>query len=513
MVSDIIEQLNSCLGELETKINNLEKSPYRIYELVEYDTISLFHKFNLSFKDFIKEFDRSSASHLLSLEGISKRHLELSNRYEKLLNSQINYLKECVNYEGNFITDYPPVTLTEYNSKEVLDYYIQNLDDEKDSKGKPLYKIGINKNDLWILFDLKEPQKAYQLQSDQINEDNHRTFFKLLKNLMRIHTLMCVVCEYPDDKIFDFDIKVCEIINALEKGLRKYAHEVGRDIERDLKRIAQKLKTHRNAPLTPDVWGRVMDWEDEMYNSAINTQVGEVDDKYLENIGTTVLELTSNYSLLQKIKSTCLDDELFDIELSINTHNLLSSLNADNLDVFYELVLRRNIIQREMFPDQLRDKYEEWLNKSDEQQDATTEREELSEARQSKLTEIIEILKRGNWKEPATTDNIEQLLNTVFGKDTSLLDDDDKPQCEKIWGLVESGRGKREIIVSANLAGYFAEQSLLKGSPKVISNDLYGKNNDQSSNINKGKEKNCSPSFAGIVPFLNKYINKIIRQK
>ena len=136
----------------------------------------------------------------------------------------------------------------------------------------------------------------------------------------------------------------------------------------------------------------------------------------------------------------------------------------------------------------------------------------LNKTRIAKLDEIIEILQKGNWKEPATTENIVQLLNTIYGKDLSMLDDEDTQLYEKMWELIEHGRGERIEIVSANFAGYFAEQNLLKGSPQKISNDLFG-NNNHINNINKGKSGNRSIAFDEVIPFLNKYVNKIILQK
>ena len=134
---------------------------------------------------------------------------------------------------------------------------------------------------------------------------------------------------------------------------------------------------------------------------------------------------------------------------------------------------------------------------------------------QSKLDEIIGILQKGDWKLPATADNVKLLLNTVFGKDTSLLDEGDIDECEKMWALVEGGKGKdRKVIVSAKLAGFMGrEENLMKNDgPKAISDELFGKHNSQVSAINKGK-LGCSNDFDAVIPFLKKYIDKIIRKK
>lgn len=138
----------------------------------------------------------------------------------------------------------------------------------------------------------------------------------------------------------------------------------------------------------------------------------------------------------------------------------------------------------------------------------------LSEARQSKLDEIIEIFKNGNWKQPATEDNIEQLLNAIFGKDVSLLDEEDVLKCEDVWDFFENGRtgnSRRLEVATANLAGYFCKENLLIGTPTTINVDLFG-NNSMISSFNKGYRQECSQKFSVIIPFIEKYIIKIIRK-
>lgn len=506
------DELIRVLDEIDAKIKRLENSPNRAFVLIEYDTLSSFHWFNLCFKQFWDDFDRHSASQLLQYQNIVDTFSELSNRYVKLLREQIGYLGGVIDFNGKCVKNLPPVIFSEDNSKDVIGYYEECCKYEKDEEGKPLYTIRVDRDMHSEVIDGKNvPIDFYLFESDTLNDGHYKSLLGMHNCLNNIYLLMCTVCSYPERLIYGFQLDQEDIISALENGLRQYAMEVGKKVERDLKKIAQELKPSRNVPLTPDVWGQVMQREDEMYEQAIYTQVGEIDDKFLENISATKILLIDNYSLLEKVKTTCLDGEFFDIELSIGTHNLLSSLNADNLDLFYELVLRRNIIQREMFPNELGDKYEEWLNPTDERQLEEGEDTGLSDVRQAKLDEIIGILQKGNWKQPATADNVEQLLNTVFGKDTSLLDDGDTDDIEKMWSLVETGGGERMVIVPANFAGFFAEENLLAGSPKEISNALFG-NGNQVNNINKGNSNRCSAAFRVTIPILKKYIDIIIRQ-
>lgn len=510
------EEIVRELGDIDAKIKQLENSPNRAFVLVEYETLSSFHFFNLFFKQFWDEFDRHSASQLLLYQKIVKSYSELSDRYVSLLREQIDYLESVVDIKNKCLEYLPPVIFSEDNTTDVIGYYMECFKEEKDEDGKPLYHIDLDKDTASETINGKEvPIDLYLFENDKLNDGYYNSLYGLHSCLKGIYDLMCVLSSYPEQLLSDNTPNQEDIINAIDKGLRKYAKEIGRRVERDLRKTAQSLKPSRNAPLTPDVWGRVMQEEDDLFDLAINGKLEENKEKRFDYIFEAQRKhWTENYPLLQKIKTTCLDGELFDIRLAIETHQLLSSLNADNLDLFYELVLRRNIIQREMFPDELEDKYEDWANPIEEQQPVEDEDTGLDAARQSKLDEIIGILKKGDWKQSVTAENIELLLNTVFGKDTSLLDKEDIDNCKKMWSLVEGGKGKdRKVIVSAKLAGFMGrEENLMKNDgPKAISDELFGKHNSQVSAINKGK-LGCSNDFDAVIPFLKKYIDKIIRQ-
>lgn len=508
-----IDELNRELDDLKAKIKQLEKSPNRTFVLIEYETLSSFHYFNLCFKQFWDEFDRHSASQLLLLHKFVNIHSELSDRYVSLFREQIDYLEEVIDFKGECVKELPPVLLSEDNKTDVIGHYKDCFKDYTDEEGKPLYEIDLDRDTCSEVVNGKTvPIDFYMFRSDKLNAVHYKGLLGIYNCLDSIFDLMCVICSYPTELLSGYKPTQKDIIFALENELRQYTKEVSINVERDLRKKAQNLKPSRNSSLTSDVWGKVMEEEDKLFDLAISDSFGENTETLFENISATKDQLVENFSLLQKIKTTCLDEELFDIRLAVETHQLLSSLNADNLDLFYELVLRRNIIQREMFPEELRAKYDEWLNPSEELKPEDDEGTELSAGRQSKLDEIIGILKNGKWKEPATPDNIELLLNAVFGKDVSSLEESDIAKCKDMWSFVEGGGGERMLVVPANFAGFFLEENLLSGTPKQISNDLFGKNNNQSNNINKGKSDYSSITFNEIRPFLKKYTDKIIRQ-
>lgn len=361
------DELIRLLEDIENKIKYLENSPNLAFELIEYDTINSFHNYNLCFQKFRNTFNHNSASQLLLFLKVVNTHVDLSKRYEKLFRDQLNELLKIIDFEHDCVRNLSPVIFCEDNNSDILEVYKRSCKNKTDEGGKPLYDIVLDKDyHSEEIGGKEEPVNFFRFRSDNLNNYHCDSLFSLYKSLLYMFDLVCAVCTYPSELLSDIVLDKEELLSSLEKELRQYAKEVGSNVERDLRKIAQNLKSSRNSSLTPDVWGRVMEEEDKLFDMAISDSWGENADRRLEHISATKEQLRDNYSLLHKIKCTCLDEELFDIRHSVETHNLLLSLNADNLELFYELVLRRNIIQREMFPEKLRAKYEEWVNSHEE---------------------------------------------------------------------------------------------------------------------------------------------------
>ena len=289
---------------------------------------------------------------------------------------------------------------------------------------------------------------------------------------------------------------------------RTYGERILRGLKEDLNK---HYKVNRTDPYTPELWGELLNAEEEALTMASKGELFECDDVKQEHWGKEMkVKMTKNGKLMGLIVTMCSTDELFDFAKAEIEHQFIALLTADNLPLFSEIIIRRNLIQCEMNP-KLKAQHEKWLNASDEDEAEEVEEKGLNKARLPKLDEMIKTLKNGKWKQPATAENIELLLNTVFGRDTSSMDDGDASLCEKMWTLVEGGSGERMLIVPANLAGFFSEENLLAGSPTEISNDLFG-NGTHVNNINKGNSNRCSKAFSEVIPFLRKYIDKMIRQ-
>ena len=355
------QELIHALGKIEAQIKQIEKSPNRMFVLTEYDTLSSFHCFNLCLKEFWEKFDCNSAIQLLLFKKIMTTYSELRSRYESLFNVQMNYLDNVLDLDGKRMRDWTSFKFREYGT-DVIGFYNEFLKDYKYDEDEPFFKLEPERSPRTLyLDDAGKTTQPHLFHSNTLDYLHYACLCDLKECLVCFYKLMSIVSHYPNQLVSDYEFSTDDIIYALEKGLYYYAKKEGWKVERDLKKTAQELKPNRNESLVSVVWGLVMKKEDELYDLVISGGSDTKEEKFLENFIAKKEQLTLNSSLLQIIKKTCLDEELFDIQESVITHQLLSSLDADNLNLFYELVLRRNIIQREMYPDKLRPKYDTWL--------------------------------------------------------------------------------------------------------------------------------------------------------
>jgi hypothetical protein len=364
------EKLIRVLDEIDAQIKYIENSPHRVFILMENTTISLFHGFNMTFKYYWKRLDPNSASQLFKYMEILKRFSEMCDSYENMLAEQIDYFSGMKDLYNKRVDRYPLEIFSEERLNDYIGYYQEYIGDNYGGSLDTLYQISATTREAFSKRYERSSQQTnyYELSCDILYDLQNNALENTSRCLYTLFTIMNYVKLYPQVIACYTPIQE-DIIKALETEFRQFVIEKEIIVERDLQKTAQVLKPIRNAQLTPDVWGKVMEEEDDLYRLAITGQLEENKEKRFENIFEEQRKkLTYNATLLQTIKNTAFDGELFDICLSVEKHNLLTSLNSNNLDLFYELILRRNIIQREMFPDKLRAKYEDWLNPSKNRQ-------------------------------------------------------------------------------------------------------------------------------------------------
>ena len=144
--------------------------------------------------------------------------------------------------------------------------------------------------------------------------------------------------------------------------------------------------------------------------------------------------------------------------------------------------------------------------------DEVEEEDMLSEQDSKILEEIIALVNIGDWKSPATTENVGLFFRTLFGCNKSMLDKEDVGEVNKFvsfFKIGKTGENSRVNISFANMIGYFINNSLLDNSPKKVSQQFF-KNENLVNNINKGKNGGGSAQFKGLIPLMDKYRKRII---
>lgn len=160
--------------------------------------------------------------------------------------------------------------------------------------------------------------------------------------------------------------KPAEYKKILEDGLRDYSQSNGRVLMEQLELATKHFKQKRSEPLSPDVWGNLMKEEDNFLRSVIDCEQPTLDTTIGEVLGYTDFEeLKANAPLVRAILKASRDEKVFDLDLAAKEPiNLFDVITPDNLYLFMKIVLRRNLIQCQMFP-HMNEAYELWLDGED----------------------------------------------------------------------------------------------------------------------------------------------------
>lgn len=131
--------------------------------------------------------------------------------------------------------------------------------------------------------------------------------------------------------------------------------------------------------------------------------------------------------------------------------------------------------------------------------------------RQAILDQLLALVDKGDWKHNEIADRVKQMLRMVLGLGEIPLAGKEVELSEKLWNLLESGRGERLRVTWQNMIGYYDDRHLLKQkSAPTLNTDFFG-DKDGSDNINKGRPSrdNMSSGFREVLPLLDAYVPKL----
>ena len=133
---------------------------------------------------------------------------------------------------------------------------------------------------------------------------------------------------------------------------------------------------------------------------------------------------------------------------------------------------------------------------------------ELTAKQEELLEQVCELVERGEWRRPASAENICQMMYSVLGADGHNLTADERVMAETLWRLLEKRKGGHALRVTwQNLIGYFDEQGYFReslGSPALCK--MFFGTDDGYSNIDKGRpgRSGMLKDFKAVLPLLEK---------
>lgn len=209
---------------------------------------------------------------------------------------------------------------------------------------------------------------------NNLNHDSLHARSAVHSVLIDILKLMMPVMNRGALKITGMNPTTEDFAKAIEDDLREWTFSFGKRMFMEMKEdLNRHYKTYRTAPYTPELWGELLDTDEEALCLAKRRELADCDKEKQEHWGEDMKkQMDDNSELMQIIYSSCRTDELFDLRMVDDIQRFILLLTPDNLPTFYDIIVRRNLIQCEMYPE-LKAQHDEWLTPA--KNDETTEQD------------------------------------------------------------------------------------------------------------------------------------------
>lgn len=278
-------------------------------------------------------------AYLFELRAICDMYKDLYCAYHKHLQSLLDFYGGWL--EGEYIS---------FDGMEALcnDRYEKDL---KDVNDLPMYVAKLNKESHEARF------AAYSILSDA---------YDLIMTIMNRGGKIVIALNPSEEdfaKAFDADIRIRT--RALKEKMFKEMEE----------ELARHYMENRTDGYTRQMWGKMQVADEEALKMANIKQLTKCDDPKQEHWGKGMkAKMERNGKLMGTILSLIKYNELFDLGKPENIKPLIGLLGPENLSLFYDIIIRRSLIQCEMFPE-LKTQHDAWLNKTQEMTEEVDEEE------------------------------------------------------------------------------------------------------------------------------------------
>lgn len=345
-IKQYLDEALSCIDFLNQQINNIDQFEDKSLFFQNPQILDGWFKLYKSINKF-EHFDSSApkpvdnyfyAQHLLSLYKLKKPYCEIYLKYVPYLNRLLILYKN--NLEENC---YSEDILNTIEEKIKNSYYKHDKCTFEDwSKNLNILSVKARKEILFVIQIIYSSLKEIIDAIEKIFEER-----------------------FPTDE---------DMTNAIQEHLREYTkgqkeYEL-KEMNEDLNRF---YKVHPTDPNTPELWGEMLRADEKAMSMAIKGELSKCDNPKQQHWHVFMKEvMDKNSSLLERISKLCYTNHLFDLT-DPNIGIVLCGLTEENFGLFCNLIVRRNLIQCEMFPE-LKAQHEEWLNPSEKQDQEENER-------------------------------------------------------------------------------------------------------------------------------------------
>jgi hypothetical protein len=252
--------------------------------------------------------------------------------------------------------------------------------------------------------------------------------------LSEIQQILLPIMNQGMESILRLDLTYEELGSAFDEDLRVWTRIFGKRLLREIKEDMNRYyKARRTDPYTPELWGEMLNAEEDALIMASRQELSTCESPKQEHWGEEMKsEMEINGELMYKIYSLCSTDKHFDFLNAERESSFIHLLTPQNLRIFYEIIVRRNLIQCEMYPE-LKAQHDAWLGGNKESNESTSINDTERPEQENKLNyfapkkSLQELIKEA-WFDRVSLDKqkysiiwrcslVEDLMKSDYGKD------------------------------------------------------------------------------------------------
>lgn len=371
--------------------------------------------------------------YLLSLRNLRINYKRLQDKYYSQLKELIEFYSgwlvgECISGEGMEVLE--------------TDQYLQDMDNVED---------------------------FYQyLESLNDNSNNARSvIYTVLTDVLNV---LLVIMNRGGRIIRERFPYLNDFVKAINDDLRLYTKDYGEDILREMNEdLNRHYKEHRTDPNTPALWGEMLTAYEQALKMAAKKEFVKCDEPRQEHWDSHQPKdfMDDNSEMINLIYELCYTDKLIDFSDSENIQRFLNVLSAENIELFYYLIVMRNLIQCEMFPE-LKVQHEEWLSKGIKQPGDEGDEEQTYQTEPPKIN-LQMMLKQDWFAEFRTKEEYNEEWTDAFIN--ALMVSKWKDVIAKEWASGSTHKNRRNQI-KGYIVGLLKDTGVLNGQSKSIAQKI-----------------------------------------